>query len=207
MGDRDANMLEQAVLRAEQRHAEHQADLRQLAASLAGMVRLLVDKGVIAPGELDAQVQAARVEIEAAERTRARAVKLHVLGDKYAQDNADVDCAARFAVCRGACCGMEVPLSVQDLEEGAVRWDLARPYILKREDDGRCTHQDRGTFFCGNYEHRPLPCRAYSCKGDVRIWRDFDRMVGNEKGIAALLAQRSQRPLQLTGVAPTLPRP
>lgn len=197
-------MVEQAVLRAEVRHAEHQADLKQLAATLTAMVRLLIEKGVVMPEELDARIDAALAEIS--EASRAVPIKLHELGDKYAQENDEVDCAARFSVCHGACCSLEVPLSVQDLEEGAVRWDIARPYHLKRENDGRCTHQDRSTFFCGAYENRPLPCRSYSCRSDARIWRDFENRVPNEKGIAAILEHRSERPLMLIGLPPTLGR-
>lgn len=200
-------MLEAAVLRAEVRHAEHQSDLRQLAASLSAMVKLLVEKGVVLPEELDAQIDAAMAELQATERSRAVPVKLHALGDKYEQPNAEVDCEARFPICRGACCSLEVPLAVQDLEEGKVRWDIARPYYLRKDEDGRCTHQDRKTLFCGTYETRPLPCRSYSCHKDTRIWRDFDKRVPNAKGIAALLAHRADRPLLLIGLPPTLKKP
>ncbi len=203
----DARMAEAATLRAEVRHAEHQSDLRQLAATLQAMVKVLVDKGLVLPEELAAAITRELVEVEASERSRAVPVRLHTLGDKYEQANAEVDCEARFPVCHGACCSLEVPLAVQDLEEGKVRWDIARPYYLRKDTDGRCTHQDRATFFCGSYETRPLPCRAYSCREDSRIWRDFDNRIPNEKGIAALLSHKSERPLLLIGLPPTLKKP
>lgn len=203
----DARMVEAAMLRAEVRHAEHQADLRQLAATLQAMVKLLVEKGIVLPAELDAAIDHALVEVQGSERSRAVPIKLHTLGDKYQQANAEVDCEARFPLCHGACCSAEVPLAVQDLEEGKVRWDIARPYYLRKDSDGRCTHQARATFFCGTYETRPLPCRAYSCQGDVRIWRDFEKRIPNDKGIAALLSHKAERPLLLIGLPPTLKKP
>jgi Fe-S-cluster containining protein len=205
--ERDARMAEQAFLRAEIRHAEQQADLRQIAASLTAMVRLLIDKGVVLPEELDTRIDAALAELAAGEKSRTTPVKLHALGDKYAQQSDEIDCQARFAICKGACCSMEVPLSVQDLEEGAVRWDIARPYYLKKQDDGRCTHQDGATYFCDKYEQRPLPCRSYSCRSDARIWRNFEQRIPNEKGIAAILAYKAERPLILIGLPPSLPKP
>jgi Fe-S-cluster containining protein len=205
--ERDARMLEQATLRAEIRHAEQQADLRQIAASLTAMVRLLIDKGLALPEELEARIDAALAELAAEEKSRTTPVKLHTLGDKYTQENDEVDCEARLPSCKGACCSLEVPLSVQDLEEGVVRWDIARPYYLKKDGDGRCTHQDRGTLFCGKYTERPLPCRSYSCRSDSRIWRNFEQRVPNEKGIAAILAYKAERPLILIGLPPTLPKP
>ncbi len=195
------------MLRAEIRHAEHQADLRQLAATLTAMVKLLVEKGLVLPEELDRRIDEALRSVVESERSRTAPVKLHQLGDKYSQPNAEVDCAARFPLCKGACCSLEVPLAVQDLEEGKVRWDIARPYYLAKAEDGRCVHQDRATNFCGKYEERPLPCRSYSCREDIRIWRDFERRIPNEKGIAALLAHHARRPLLLIGLPPTLKKP
>jgi Fe-S-cluster containining protein len=200
-------MLEQAAVRGEVRSAETEADMRQLAAGLRALSQLLVEHGVVSASEIEARIELTQRELEAGARSRTQPVRLNVLPDKLDQPNEEVDCASRFALCRGACCSMEVPLSVADVEEGALRWDISRPYLLRRGDDGRCQHQDRQTFFCGAYETRPAPCRAYSCRGDTRIWRDFDKRIPNEKGITALLEHKMKLPLMLQKLPPTLPPP
>ena len=69
------------------------------------------------------------------------------------------------------------------MEEGHVRWDLGRPYEIRQERDGSCTHQDRGSGACSIYEHRPGICRSYSCAHDERIWSDFEGRVLNQPWI------------------------
>lgn len=99
--------------------------------------------------------------------------------DKYTWAGlVEIDCGSRLHLCRAACCSMSFPLSLQDLEEGIVRWDPDRPYAIARQEDGRCIHLD-GSCGCTVYEHRPLPCRAYDCRSDKRIWLDFENRVPN----------------------------
>src|SRR2546421_6276826 len=50
-------------------------------------------------------------------------------------------------------------LTVQDLEEGRVKWDLGRPYMIRHDADGYCHHVERETKRCGIYENRPVVCR------------------------------------------------
>jgi Fe-S-cluster containining protein len=97
--------------------------------------------------------------------------------DKYKMtDLPDIDCAARLHLCRGRCCMLTFPLSFQDLDEGVVKWEYQRPYLIKhRHDDGYCVHNVEGS--CGVYEHRPAICRSYTCKNDKRIWTDFERRI------------------------------
>jgi Fe-S-cluster containining protein len=100
--------------------------------------------------------------------------------DKYHfQGAADVDCAARIPFCHAVCCRLPFALSEQDVVEGVVQWDPAQPYLIRQEADGRCTHQDRGTGFCSIHARRPVPCRAFTCEHDERIWLDFDAMIVN----------------------------
>jgi Fe-S-cluster containining protein len=176
---------------------EARADLVALAKGIDAVVGLLVDKGLVAREEIeDALAKAAPAAVEPllAEGRRGR-VQLDDGGDKYTAPNAEVDCAARIPHCKAACCALQVPLGAGDLEEGHLRWQLDRPYLLRKADDGRCEHQDRKTGFCGDYDHRPRHCRAYSCATDTRIWRDFDKMIPNEKGLRALLEQRLVEPI------------
>jgi Fe-S-cluster containining protein len=96
-----------------------------------------------------------------------------------------VDCAARMPVCHAVCCKLSVSLSAAEVETGRLRWDLGHPYRLRREADGRCTHQDRETGWCGVYEDRPRPCRTYTCATDGRIWKDFAAVELNTEWLAA----------------------
>ena len=77
------------------------------------------------------------------------------------------DCGAR-------CCNLRHPLTSQDLDEGVIRWDHGQPYLIKHEA-GRCVHQDAPTGQCTSYAQRPATCRTYDCRGDRRIWLDYDR--------------------------------
>ena len=133
--------------------------LSELEAILLGLVDRLVATGVVAEQDL----------VAAARQVEAGAV----------------DCAARMPVCRAICCQLSVSLSAAEVESGRLRWDLGHPYRLRREADGRCTHQVRATGWCGVYEERPLPCRTYTCATDGRIWKDFAAMELNTEWLAA----------------------
>lgn len=70
-----------------------------------------------------------------------------------------------------------------------MRWDLGRPYAIRHESDGLCSHCDHTSRACGIYEDRPTPCKRYSCAGDSRIWTDFDAMELNTEWIAEHLGE------------------
>jgi Fe-S-cluster containining protein len=99
--------------------------------------------------------------------------------DKYESTSPpDLDCAALFPICRARCCSLNFALTTQDLDEGVVKWDLGRPYLIRQSvETGRCVHQDVPTGRCGVYHHRPSICRTYDCRKDKRIWADFDRKI------------------------------
>jgi hypothetical protein len=56
-----------------------------------------------------------------------------------------------------------------------IRWDYGRPYLIQQRD-GTCAHNDaqRG---CEVYAQRPAACRAYDCRGDHRVWIDYERRI------------------------------
>jgi hypothetical protein len=123
-------------------------------------------------------------------------VRQEAEADKYAfGDGPRVDCASRLHACGAACCRLAFALSRQDVEEGVVQWEFGRPYMVRRAPDGYCAHLERDAqgCRCGVYAHRPYPCRAYDCRGDERIWADFDAMVPNP-GLERLFAERGETP-------------
>jgi Putative zinc- or iron-chelating domain len=107
---------------------------------------------------------------------RARSVvRLATFRDKYAVPSADIDCAERIPLCGARCCSFEVSLSVQDVLERSVPFDVTQPYALPREN-GRCVCMD-DTGACTIYERRPGACRAYDCRRDARVWIDFEARI------------------------------
>ncbi len=100
--------------------------------------------------------------------------------DKYTfSETVEIDCASRVHLCKAACCRMSFALSQQDVEEGVVKWDLGRPYLIAQDRDGYCRHLDRESNRCTVREQRPLPCRGYDCREDKRVWVDFEKRIIN----------------------------
>jgi Fe-S-cluster containining protein len=125
--------------------------------------------------------------VSPADLVRAGFVPREDSAEEEAEAEVFVDCAARMPICQAVCCKLTIHLSANEVADQRLRWDRETPFLLQREADGRCTHQDRGTGFCGVYDARPKPCRRYSCAGDRRIWRDFEGMVLNQEWIDANL--------------------
>jgi len=178
-------------------------ELFQLSARLTGLAELLVEKGVLQAAEIQGAVERASVQLQGSEL--GKGLKFALLSgrpDKYQVVPTQVNCAERLPYCQSACCSLDVVLSPQDVEEGAVRWDLAQPYNLRRSGDGYCCHLQRDSGGCEVYERRPYVCRSYSCAEDKRIWLDFEKMIPNEETVAALRSRRDQLRLIARNVGP-----
>jgi len=155
--------------------------LSEVETILLGLLDVLLERKIVTEAEIEPAVR--RIEEEVATRAdlAPQAVALRVDSPAAAaRPEVFVDCAARMHVCHAVCCKLAVKLDAEEVEAGRLRWDLGRPYYLRKEADGRCTHQDRSTGGCGVYADRPKPCRQYSCANDRRIWKDFDGMVLND---------------------------
>jgi len=99
-------------------------------------------------------------------------------GDKYETTPSDVPCEELLSLCKARCCKMRFALSAQDLDERIIRWDYGQPYMIRqRESDGYCVHNDPDTQFCTVREARPRVCRAYDCRGDKRVWEDYEARI------------------------------
>jgi Fe-S-cluster containining protein len=97
--------------------------------------------------------------------------------DKYTFEAVQIDCESRLHLCKAACCKLGFALSKQDVEEGIVKWNFARPYFIAQAADGYCIHMDRTKLNCTIHAHRPVPCRGYDCRKDTRIWADFEERI------------------------------
>ena len=183
------SLFTQAVLqRTSQRVSETEAILARVIDQLAG-------QGLLDPDALGLEVeeepQAAPGEDlpELASPTmRWPGVAIREDPDDEAVVPAAVDCDARMHICKAVCCRLKFPLSAREVEEGAIRWDIGHPYLIRHESDGYCAHNDRASHGCTVYGERPTVCRTYSCAADQRIWTDFDGMVLNQAWIEEHLA-------------------
>lgn len=150
---------------------------------LYALVELLDEKGVLSIEELDQRKkQVAGRLIEKFEERRIGLMYQDPEEDKYASDkSADVDCGSRLHVCESLCCKLPFALSRQDVEEGIIRWEFGRPYLIAHDNNGYCVHLDGKTRQCAEYDHRPLPCRIFNCRNNDKwpVWKDYDKAIIN----------------------------
>jgi Fe-S-cluster containining protein len=145
------------------------------------LIELLIEKGLLTEEELNERKQ--KVMERLAEKFRENGmgvVRMEPEHDKYAfEDGVKIDCENRVHLCHAACCRLQFALSRQDVEEGIVKWDFSRPYMIRQSAEGYCIHLERNACRCSVYDNRPVPCRAYDCRNDKRIWADFERKIPN----------------------------
>jgi hypothetical protein len=169
-------------------------ELLQVSAQVVALTRELEERGAIEEESLletlPDQVRAARVADETAAPLRIELSDHR--RDKYTVAIPPVPCAELLPICRARCCTLPFRLSTQDLDGGHVRWDYGRPYWNLRRPDGYCVHNDAGGHGCSVYAERPAPCRAFDCRGDERIWLDYDKRIPAPIDTRADAPQRSQ---------------
>ena len=164
--------------------SESAARLDEVESVMYGLVDLLIAKGATTEDEV--LVASTKVRREAQERGDAVSpgVALRVDAPNADGDVVPVNCEERLHICNAACCRLAFALSSAEVEAGTIKWDLGRPYYIRQEANGCCTHLDPERKCCGIYTDRPTVCRRYSCAKDTRIWKDFDRMVLNDEWLA-----------------------
>jgi hypothetical protein len=146
------------------------------------LIEMLEEKGLINYEELNERKKAVnkRLVKKFADQGLGVIALQDFKEDKYRySDQVQIDCASRVSICRAACCRLDLALSRQDLEEGIIKWDLGRPYLIARNSDDYCRHLDRYTCRCAVWQHRPIPCRGYDCRRGERIWLDFENSIIN----------------------------
>lgn len=173
------NDVAAGLMYAHGRENANTSKVLEVASFSYALIELLMERGVISVEELDERKK--QVGQRLAEKFAEKGMGVALTNDeqdKYAYEGSvEIDCENRMALCRGACCRLSFALTVQDLEEGRVKWDLGRPYMIRHDEDGYCHHVERESKRCGLYENRPVVCRAYDCRKDKRIWEDFENRV------------------------------
>jgi Fe-S-cluster containining protein len=159
---------------------------------LYGLIDLMVQKGLITAAETAAAVQRIRQELIENDEGVSTGLALRVDApddDQYTP----VDCQERWPVCKAICCKLDFALNAEEVESGAIKWDMGRPYFIRHERNGLCTHLNGKTKECGVYHDRPGVCKKYSCAEDTRIWKDFDKMELNVEWIDSNLKEFKPR--------------
>jgi Fe-S-cluster containining protein len=160
-----------------QMEVQGRVEQTQLAIESSALVDLLIAKGIISMREFDERLQTARQR----QTEREMGQSFPTMGeqeDKYSVTSPDIPCAELLHLCRAACCNMVFSLSLQDLEEGKLKWNYAAPYRIRQDAiTGKCVHFNDG---CDVYDHRPNACRKYDCRNDSRIWEDFAQRIPAE---------------------------
>jgi hypothetical protein len=153
----------------------------EAASFLYALVELLEEKGLISIEELDERKRVVGKRLAEQFRQDGNGVMLQDPEyDKYSfEQGVEIDCANRVHLCHAACCRLPFALSRQDIREGIVHWDLGQPYLIAHNGDGTCCHLDPDSRVCGVWAQRPVPCRAFDCRENQRIWLDFEHRIIN----------------------------
>lgn len=169
----------QGFMYSHSRENANTSKVLEVAAFSYALIELLTERGVITVAELDERKK--QVGQRLVEKFTEKGMGVALTSeeqDKYEYKNeVTIDCENRMHLCRGACCRLRFALSVQDLEEGKVKWDLGHPYMIRHNAEGYCHHNETDTHRCTVYENRPIVCRAYDCSKDKRIWADFANKI------------------------------
>jgi len=171
--------LERALRRATLAIESVRDDLMQLAGQVVALGNELAKRGdPTLEAAVDAETPKVIEQIRVADERSTARVLIGDSEDKYRTASQGPNCVEILPICEGRCCRLYFPLSSQDLDEGVIRWDYGRPYMIKqRATDGYCTHNHPTQHGCTVYTHRPRPCREYDCRKDERIWVDFDNKI------------------------------
>jgi Fe-S-cluster containining protein len=155
------------------------AKLLEVTAFAYAAIELLAERGLISIDDLNERKKlvAARL-LEKFRQAGIGAAFQDPEYEKYTYGaGVEIDCASRIHLCKAACCRLRFALSRQDVEEGIIEWDFSHPYFIATGDDGYCRHLDRKCFSCSVHNNRPVPCRAYDCRLDRRIWSNFEERI------------------------------
>jgi len=172
------NGVQAGLLYAHSRITDNTRKTLESSSFLYSLIELLDEKKILPIKEIDARKkEVAERLVRKFEASRIGLLYQDPEEDKYAFSNhADIDCHNHLQCCKAICCKIPFALSRQDVEEGLVRWEFGRPYLIAHDEDGYCVHLNRETYKCDNYEYRPVPCRGFNCCENEKwpVWKDFE---------------------------------
>jgi len=175
--------IERGTLFAHSALGRNSLQLGEAQALLHGLADVLLAKGIVNENELISAMSDVRTELQQRGELNGPGILVRVDQETpAARPPVEVDCSARMHICKAVCCRLDFALSIPEVESGRIKWDLGRPYFIRRNPDGRCAHNDACNA-CRIYADRPAVCRNYSCAHDARIWKDFERMELNTEWI------------------------
>ena len=154
---------------------------------LYSISNLLVGKGILQRDELYTAIEQAHDDAEELHKSSFPNVYMRHDDEVDDKESISVNCEKRKHLCKGACCKLTFALSEDEVEAGNVKWDLEKPYYIRHEENGYCSHINSENYGCTIYNNRPDLCRAYSCKDDERIWEDFDNMIPNKEYLDVII--------------------
>jgi len=122
--------IEAQLERTERAVAAQGRELAQVRQLLETLVQVLIARGDLAAGH------ARLLERAAAAAGPRRSARLRPYVDKYEVASSGIDCPSLIHLCRARCSSFAVELTAQDIDEGAIRFELDERYMLRHERDG-----------------------------------------------------------------------
>ena len=179
--DQLRQQIADGLLFAHARLSENTKSTLEATAFLYGLIELLSEKGLLSIEELDERKRQVAQRLLKKKKDKGVGIVLQDPEyDKYTfGDVVEIDCARYVHLCKAACCRLPFALSKQDIREGVVHWDLGQPYFIAHGQNGYCAHLQPESRCCGVHQYRPVPCRAYDCRKDHKIWLDFENQTVN----------------------------
>ena len=172
--------FERAIRSLNATHLHNRDAILQLAAQVVALTEELSRRLATEDAPtVAAEVEAKRLEtLEAIRIADLGGTRVAMYIEEGYDKTVDIPCGELIPLCGGRCCKLSFALTTKELDEGVIRWDYGRPYIIRqRESDGFCVHNDPTTHFCTVHTQRPGICRGYDCRNDARIWIDFDKRI------------------------------
>lgn len=173
--------LSQGLIYAHRRIHDNTQKSLEASSFLYALIEILLEKNILSIEELDERKkQVAERLVKKFSNSGIGLMYQDPEYDKYTFDQETfVDCQSRIHVCKARCCKFPFALSRQDVEEGIVRWEFKRPYLISHDADGYCVHLDKQTYRCSVHEYRPVPCRGFDCRESERwkVWQNYEKTI------------------------------
>ena len=190
--------VQRGLIYTHNRINKNTAEVHRANAAVQALVEILLEKGILDDPSWSVLLAQKSKNLKTRYVKQGMAVAMQEFKtSKYEfKSTAQVDCENRIHLCKAVCCKLPLALSKEDIQEGAIKWELSHPYMIARNGDDYCVHHDPITFFCAVYDKRPIPCRGFDCRKEKRIWLDFpNRLINpeiNQKSwIERMVAQKA----------------